>query len=465
MEARHVIFFAALFVVVPLGSAWAARDGRIKDACAFILLIGTTRHDLQAINFVSREWYRGTTRGFEICWLDFLWMILLGVERCTRRPDHRGPWPASLLVMLAFLAYNALNVAFSTPKLFGAFELSKMLRAILVFVAVVHYVKGEREVRVLLWALAGAVFYEWVTAVFGRLGRGQERATGTLVHPNILSMYNLIAVPVLFAVALSDTDPRLRRACAVTSLVGPLSVLLTVSRNGLFSMGLVLAGVGLTCGSLRLTWKKAAAAIGVVLVGVASISATWTSFQARFAAAGGLQKEYHGKVYEGRGVYLDLANTIVSHEPWGCGLNNWSYWVSGRYGRMRQQYFVPYPSVDTPPPPRKRIRLRPNAHVDSPHSPPAHTLYGITLGETGWAGVFVFGLLWIRWLQMTGSFLFNRSRALVSRVGVGIFFGLVGAAAQSITEWDFRATPLLFLLHILLGIAAAMYPVRPSRRA
>jgi hypothetical protein len=100
--------------------------------------------------------------------------------------------------------------------------------------------------------------------------------------------------------------------------------------------------------------------------------------------------------------------------------------------------------------------------VDDPQAAPAHSLYAITLGETGWAGVVLFALLWLRWYHMTWSFVVRRDRSLRSRFAVGTFFSLVGACSQSFTEWAYRQTPLLFTLHILLGAAAALYPVRPS---
>jgi hypothetical protein len=462
MEAKHLLVLAAFLVGAPLGAVFAARRRALRDALAFTLLLGTTRPDLASIDLVTRPWYRGTTRGLELCWLDLVALILLLAVAASRRPGPARALPASLGGMLAFLAYSAVNVATSTPQLFGLFELSKMLRAIFVFVAVARYVEGERELRVLLWALCGAVSYEFGVTLWLRVARGHTRAEGTLDHPNSLSMYLLISVPVALAVALSNAPPRLRGAAALTSVLGPIAVLCTASRTGVVSMVLLLLGVGFTCGSLRFSARRLAIALVVLLVGSVAVAKTWETIATRFSREGGYATEYDGAGYEGRGAYLTLAGLIAEEEPWGCGLNNWSYWVSARYGPRDQLYYAPYPSVDAPPP--RHIRLRTNSHADNPHAPPAHSLYAITLGETGWAGVLVFGLLWLRWAQMTGSFLLARSRALVSRFGVGAFFGVVGAFAQSWTEWEIRQTPLLFLFNILLGAAAAAYPARPSRQ-
>jgi hypothetical protein len=459
MEAKHYIFLVGLLVTVPPGAYFAARARGFRDACAFLLVFGTLRYDLLAINFVSREWYRGTSRGFEICWLDFLWMIVLASEpRRVESPGRRAGLPVCLPAMLLFVAYNALNVYISTPQIYGLFELSKMVRALLVFVTLALYVKSDRELRVIIWSLSSAVACEWVAAVLARLG-GQPRTPGSFSHPNSLSMYNLMTVPVLLAVFLSDTDERLRRVCAASALLGTTSVLLTVSRSGIVNLALLLLLVGATCGPFEITLKKGVSAFLALIIVAVFLFKTSGDFERRFTEGG---SEYGGKAYEGRGAYLLLAQIIVADDPRGCGLNNWSYWVTNRYGARIEQFFIPYPDPDTRPPKRK---LRLNAHVDDPQAAPAHSLYAITLGETGWAGVILYGLVWLRWAQMTGSFLVNRTSALRSRFGVGVFFGMLGALSQSFTEWEIRQTPLLFMLSILLGTAAAVHPVRPGAAA
>jgi uncharacterized membrane protein YhdT len=459
MEAKSVVFLALCSAAVPVGLALVKRYPRLKDFCAVLMVFGTTEHGLRTINFYSREWYRGTTRGFELCWLDFLWFFILVDEWRRAGPARPRQWPFGLGGMLLFFAYNALNVALSDPKLFGLFELSKALRAIMVFLAFASYVKNERDLRRLVWALCLAVVYEWGWTVHARLVLGHARSEGTLSHPNALSMYNLIAVPLLLAVALSDADRRLRRACGIAAFLGTTCVVFTVSRAGLFSIALLLIGVWLTCGSLRITPAKVGVALLILVSGAVLYAKLAPSFEARFASEGGLEKEFGGEANEGRGVYLVLAEMISADSFWGCGLNNWSYWVSNRYGPMIGLQYLPYPGTDEVPPDGP---IPANSNIDDPQAPPGHSLYAITLGETGWPGVLLFTWVWLSWLWMAGSFFFRRSPAFRSRFGVGVFFSLVGAFSQSAFEWEYRQTPLLFLLHILLGALAAVYPARPS---
>ena len=41
-------------------------------------------------------------------------------------------------------------------------------------------------------------------------------------------------------------------------------------------------------------------------------------------------------------------------------------------------------------------------------------------------------------------------------MGVGIFFGICGIFGQSLTEWVYRQTPILFTFYILLGALASL---------
>ncbi|RKG94887.1 O-antigen ligase family protein [Corallococcus carmarthensis] len=459
METKSLIFLSLGAVVIPAGIAAVGRSARLKHLCAGLLIWGTTHYSARTINFFSREWYRGTTRGFEFCWLDFLWIFLFADELRKRKPGQRLGVPFALVSMGGFIAYNAVNILLSEPQLFGLFELSKMVRGLMVYAAVAYYVKNEKDLRRIVTALAITIIYEWFWVIHSRVVLGHSRADGTLFHANTLSMFNLIAVPVLFAVALSDVEPRLQRLCGVATFLGSFSVLCTVSRAGLVSLGLLLLGVALTCGALKPTPKTFAVSFALFLVAIPVGLKLAPSFQARFESEGGLSKEFGGRETEGRGTYVYLARLMHADHFFGVGLNNWSYWVSNTYGRMIGYGYIPYTGTGEAPPDGP---IPAGSNVDAAQAPPAHSLYQITLGETGWPGVVLFAIVWLRWFTMGASFFSNRSPAFRSRFGIGVFFGLLGAFAQSFSEWEYRQTPLLFLLHILLGALAAVYPARPS---
>jgi hypothetical protein len=51
------------------------------------------------------------------------------------------------------------------------------------------------------------------------------------------------------------------------------------------------------------------------------------------------------------------------------------------------------------------------------------------------------------------------------RFGVGFFFAICGIFLQSVTEWVYRQTQILFTFHVLLGALASLcYFRRQARR-
>ena len=460
MDTKTLLFLLASAVLLPVGCAWVRGAPWRKDVCVFLLVLGTVHAGFIDINVLSREWYRGTTRGLEWCWLDYLWVFVLVDELRLRRAGARLAAPMCLSAMVLFIGYNALRVVTADPWIFGLFELSKMLRAFLLFLALAWYVKSERHLRLIVAALALATSYEFAATLYSRVIQGHARADGTLNHPNSLAMYNLMTVPVLFAVSLSSAPRALRRLCGVATLLGTLSVVMTISRAGFVGILLLLLGVGVTCGFWKSLGRVVATAVLLLVLGTVLYVKLGAAFNSRFETS--LAAEYGDKPTEGRIVYLNLADLIISERPWGCGLNNWSWCVTNRYGPLLGMRYLPYESTEVSP---RRWPIPAGSKIEAAQAAPAHSLYAITLGESGWLGVVLLVLLWWSWLRLGASFLRARSPAFGSRFGTGAFFALVGVVLQSQVEWEIRQTPLLFLLHILLGALAGLYPARPSRLA
>src|SRR5207237_1862028 len=129
-------------------------------------------------------------RGFEFSLVDILSIsLLLSALLIPRRGESRGYWPASLGLMILFFLYACFNVGIADPKLFGLFELSKMVRGMTIFLAVAFYLRSERELRVLILALGLAVCYEGSLALRQRYIWGLHRVPGTLDDSNSLSVF------------------------------------------------------------------------------------------------------------------------------------------------------------------------------------------------------------------------------------------------------------------------------------
>src|SRR5207237_2255179 len=132
----------------------------------------------------------GTSLGFEVSLLHILAVSLLVSSVLSPRPGQsRAFWPASLGFMLLLFLYAGFNVAISDPKLFGEFELFKMFNGLLVVLAVAFYLRSERELRRLIFALALIVACQGLLALKQRYLDGTHRIYGTVDDSNSLQVF------------------------------------------------------------------------------------------------------------------------------------------------------------------------------------------------------------------------------------------------------------------------------------
>jgi hypothetical protein len=443
---------AATFVATLLACA----SQRIRDVYFLIIVFCSPLIERMDVNFVSREWYRGTSRGFEVSILDILAVALLvSAVLFPRKEEARAFWPASLGPMLLLLFYAAGNVAASTPQLFGYFELFRMVRGIILFLAIAFYVRSEREVRLLILGLSALVCYEGLLALEQRYVEGLHRVPGTIDDSNSLSVFVCLTAPVLVA-ALNCDIPKLHKGlCAAGIGLAFVAEILTISRAGLIIITTMLMGAALATVSYKITARKIVLCCLIPLIVAGLLAKSWKTLSERFHSSN-LEEEYGSKHNLGRGYYIRVAEAIIAEHPFGIGLNNWSYRVSNEFGPKLGYRFVPYHGVNKEP----STVIPPNSNIDEAQAAPAHCLEALTAGELGYPGLILFGIVWLRWFQMGGSFLWKRTTDPMRRLPVGIFFGFGGIFLQSSTEWVFRQLPIYYVHHVLLGSLAALYYVK-----
>ena len=451
MATKDLIGLAGLLFAIPASVTACCVSRRARDLAFFLMIALAAIAFRLDMNFCSHFWYRGTTRGFEVSLMDVLaFGVLAGSVLVPPRGQRRWFWPAGLGVMLLYFAYACGNVAFSEPKIYGLFELSKIVRGLMFFLAAAMFVRGERELSILVLALCGAVCFEGAMAVRQRLLSGVYRVTGTLDDPNSLSMYLCTVSPLFVAAACSTLPRKVRWLSGVSIGAATLSSVFTLSRAGIPIFGFIMLGVTMCCVSWRLTAKKVA---GVALVALAVgglVGKQLYLIKARWSADS-LNEEYLGHdTPDSRGYYLRLARVIMDDRPFGVGLNNWSYWVSKKYAAAVPPYEHDEDYDDLNYVPSKWVL--PSFH----YAAPAHNLGALTVGELGVPGLVIFTLVWLRWFQMGFRFLRPRLPDATRRLGVGILFCFCGTFLQSLTEWVYRQEHIFLTFHILAGTLAAL---------
>jgi hypothetical protein len=450
METKHLIALPLIFGLTAGGTVLLTLWQRARDFAFFLLVACAVLTERLDVHFFSTEWYRGTTRGVEVSLLDILALSLLAASwLAPRYAPKRWYWPASLGLMMLYFLDCGFSTLISEPKIYGLFELTKVFRGIIIFLTAAMFVRTKRELITLITALGCAVCFEGALAIEQHLSYGLFRVPGSLDHPNSLSMYLCLVSPMFVAAAASDLPRWLRGFCLVCCGVAALSILRALSRAGVPIFAFVMMGTAAWCVSWRITMRKAAMMAAIALGAGLLLFHSWGLLQLRYGQST-LAEEYLDPQSEGRGVYFRYAHAILAERFLGVGLNNWSYWVSKVYG---PRLGFPYEDYDTLDLESANDEILKDAYLAAP----AHNLAALTVGELGVPGLLLFGLVWLRWFQMGASFLWRRVSDPMHRLGVGIFFGTAGIFLQSMTEWTYRQTSIMFTFHLMLGALASLY--------
>ena len=324
---KYVIFFSGLLLVVPAVSILAAYSRRIRELVFGLLVFSTAFTNWYDINFVQRWWYAGSTRGIEVSFVDFLALILLLSTLATmRREGARLFWPASLGLMLVYFGYGCLSVATSEPKLFGFFELTKLTRGLLVFLAVVWHVRTKRDAFILIFALGAVLTFEGGLAVWQRYIGGVFRVQGTFSHPNALGAYCVLTAPVLLSAALFPLRPAKRIFFAAAWSSAAVATILSIARMpaAVFLAG--SAGVVVTSLGLRLDPRRLTIALGLCILASALFYRGADKFLARQEEATRAPEDSSGDVLRLR--HYAMGFEMAKNHPFGVGLNNWGWYAN-----------------------------------------------------------------------------------------------------------------------------------------
>lgn len=452
MLDKYTIFFIGLFVFVPIGIVIVRANANMLNMAFIMLVFGTTQPESlfglpTDINFLSREWYRGTTRGVEISYLDMLAIIVLTGSYAARyREKVRFTKPPGYKYLKLFFLWSLFTVLLiSDPKIFGIFELTKLARGLLIFLAVSVFLRSPEQVRLFVYVLLLIVFYEIAIALNDRYINGIHRVSATFPHPNSFSMYLLQILPIILSICFApDISSRLKKVCAFASVLIAGGIILTISRTGFAAMIIITFLTILLNIKGRLTAKNIGFLLLVMIVVVAMVIKSWDSIASRFMHYD-FENEYLTEEGD-RGKYFRKGLPGLYDNPvFGIGLNNWSYWVSNKYAAIAGYESSYYPSTDFPPVDLNRQEA------------PAHNLFLITAVEIGLVGFVLLLAVFFKFSSLASVSVFSGDGGFYNRLRLGGGLSLFGVFMQSVTEWEFRQTPMFFLGHMIMALIAYLY--------
>lgn len=432
MELKQYIFLAMSMAFIPT-AAWFG----IRYRWAERLLVAATFFStcyLIDINILSMETYRGDTRGFEFGTTDWMVLSLLLVMAFSprwrkKRPELLPP-NATLLLLYLVLAFSSLFV--SEVPIYGAFGLSKIVRAMLVYWLAYNYLRTERDLRFFLLILASIVAFEFLLVLYQR-SMGIYRATGTLPHSNTLALYINMMNMIFMSFIINDRKAGWHRYVYWAALMmGSLTVLATFSRGALAVMILCYGLVAALSMFDRVRVMKIRTVVLLCLLALPVAVKVAPSVIERFKTAP-VESEL------GRQQANQAAIAMANSSWLGIGLNNFSY-------NINETHFSQY------------VPSKIDRGI-------VHNIYLLHAAEMGWLGLLVFLLLIANFMLMALRLIVMRVDNTVSWVAIGLFAAMTSLWLQSALEWAFRQTYITVEFFMLAGFLAALPRVLAHQKA
>ncbi len=447
MELKYVIFWTVFICGVPIGIFLANKFRFLERFMAFFIVFSTVMPDTTAINFVSREFYFAMTKGFEISLADMGALVLLGVMRIQKdkyRIKGLPPigWPMLGVILVGFLSWVASPWTIAVPQaaqehpffipydifetgLYPLFELSKLIRGFLLFYVLAWWTRIDENLETLLFAIASATIYVGYLALVDRYVYGFHRIKATLQHPNSLATYMAMVGSFNFSSML--TAKSLGRSLLYFSAVGMsgIAVLMTISRGGLAAMVLGFA----MCFGLLIWSNLTVKNVAIILVGligaVFAVSQALDSLMNRFVGEQDAASDIEYRMY-----YNNQAKLMAADRVFGVGLGNFSSFSWDGYAAM--------------------------VEPDNPAGTPAHNVWFLQMGETGYIGLAAFVLMWLRYFQLAIPLAIWRTKGVQKAAAVAALACCSVMHVQAMVQLSYRQSPMFLMLMICMGIVGSL---------
>ena len=457
LETKYIIFFIFCVIAIPAGSILALVSRRFLNIVFIAMIVSLCESHMLEIMFVSRPDYRMVTRGIgcslsEICAITLLFPMLLRSEEFKLKwfPPLIIPNCIFIVVIIIswFFVYSDLplpsdlycyensvkpfqlaNGIFEIAT-YPLFELSMVIRGLLVYWVVVNFLSVKQNFRYLHIAVIISIFYIFSVAVYQRYFMGIYRVDSTMSHPNGLATFAIMCLPIAWGglFTLKRLSLRMINLCAV--ICCGISVALTVSRGGMIISGIVSVLVLIFILKRNICFKNVVLALGTCILMGIIVFKSFDTLQSRFSNDLNIDYEY-------RSDHNTQAMLMGQEHFWGVGMGNFSAMSWTRYAKLSQD-------------------LRNGKSFDTPGTP-AHNLWFLTFAELGWPGLLSFAFIWLRY-----SYLMIRSaRCSLDRstytwlVTSGI--ALLGLHLQELLNDGYRLTPIYLMIQVLMAAGVAIY--------
>lgn len=435
---KYVVFFAVLIIGVPLGYSLSLKNHRVEKVIFFLTLFFTTK--MEDINFVSRETFRLTTKGFEIGMVDICTMILFLLVM-SRAHNNKPKLPPGSYIYFTFFAFSALSIVNSAVPLFSFFELWKMVRMYMYFWVIYNYINDFEKLDDIMTGIGIIIIYIFQEVFRQKYIGGKFQSAGPFPHQNSLVMYMIILGSLVFAYVLNKKDVPLYKFLIWLGIFGlaAICIVSTLSRAGmvLFALSSVVV-LSLSFGA-GVTQKKIVVTIVLIILAMVILAKAWDSISERFKTA----------PEESANTRVNLAIAamkMVKDEPLGIGLNNFGIKINPpwTYSSHIEMY---------------------NPDDEDEKNGLVETVYLMTAAECGWHTLAMYFILlfYFYFLNLRNYFIYRKSE--YQFVTVALLGGLLAIYLESGLEWVLKQTNNFYQLMLIFALIAVMYKLEKRYHA
>ncbi len=426
---KYIVFFAVLIIGTPAAYFSSLRFPFVEKLVFFLMIFFTAR--MVDINFVSRETFRLTSKGFEVGLVDISTLVILLLV-LKRKKKHPLQTPPGTIPYFIYFALSALSIVNSSVILFSLFELWKMLRMYTFFWVIYNYFTDYDKFEELMWVLGLVTAYIFFEVMKQKYGLGKFQSWGPFPHQNSLVMYSIILGAIFLSYVLNRKGLNSQQIAIwllAFSMVS-ISVISTLSRAGMVLYGIstvIVLGLSLLSG---IDARKAMVGVLLLFISLGVLARAWNSISERFRTA----PDESAMV---RQSLAKAAMKMVKDKPLGVGLNNFGIKINPPW-----QY-------------SNHIEMH-NPDDEDEKNGLVETIYLMIAAECGWHTLasYVFLLLYFYYLNILNFFRYRFSR--LNFLPVALIGGLLAIYIESSLEWVLKQTNNFYQLMLVFALIAVM---------
>jgi len=422
-ELKYVIFFAVLFIGVPVNYKLVTKYPKYEKVLWFLLLFFTC--NMIDINFVSMETYRGTAKGFEIGMVDITVFSLLAVI-IGRKEEYPLSKPPGTFLYFTYFFFSAISLVNSAVLVYSFMELWKMLRMYVFFYVVYNMIRSYEDIKDLYIYIAYIVIFVTYVVLKQKYLEGIFQTYGPFPHQNSLVLYMIPFGSMLLGLLLNKEDEKMFYWLAVFGMAG-VDIISTLSRGGLAMFALAILIIFILSYSNKFTLRKLGITILFLIFGSAVLYKAMDSITERISTAAPESANV-------RIVLAIAAQNMANDKILGIGLNNFAIKINDPYPYSRH--------IEKSSPDEKGGLVE--------------TIYLMIAAETGWHNLVVY-FMFILYMYFKNVRNFFRLKGSVYRyIPIGIAGGLTSLYVQSTLEWSLKQTNNFYELMFIFAIINAV---------